>query len=50
VAGEEDPSVVTHLGFEPAASVEAALSMAADVHGPNPSVAVVRYAAATSPQ
>ncbi len=43
VAGVEDPSVARHVGFEPTATVEEALSLAADIHGPNPSVAVVPY-------
>ena len=43
VAGAEDPAVVNHVGFEPAATVEEALEMAAETHGTNPSVAVVRY-------
>ena len=41
--GAEDPAVVNHVGFEPAATVEEALEMAAETHGTNPSVAVVRY-------
>jgi hypothetical protein len=48
VAGAEDPGVVRHVGFEPAATVEDALAMAAEVHGPNPSVALVRYPPAVS--
>lgn len=48
VAGAEDPSVVRHVGFEPAATVEDALAMAAEAHGPNPSVALVRYPPAVS--
>ena len=43
VAGAEEPRVVEHLGFEPAPTVETALSMARETHGPNPSVALVRY-------
>jgi hypothetical protein len=43
VAGAEDPEVVRHAGFEPAATVEDALGMARDTHGTAPSVAVVRY-------
>ena len=43
VAGAEDPDTVRHAGFEPAATVEDALGLARDVHGPSPSVAVVRY-------
>ena len=43
VAGAEDPEVVRHAGFEPVAKVEDALAEAAAAHGPNPSVAMVRY-------
>jgi lactate racemase len=43
VAGASDHRVVEHVGFEPAESVETALEMAADTHGPNPTVALVRY-------
>ncbi|HEX9376031.1 MAG TPA: lactate racemase domain-containing protein [Actinomycetota bacterium] len=50
VAGAESPDVVRHVGFEPAATVEEALGIAADVHGPNPSVAFVRYPPAVSRQ
>lgn len=48
VAGAEDPAVVRHVGFEPAATVEDALAMAGEFHGPNPSVALVRYPPAVS--
>jgi lactate racemase len=48
VAGAEEPAVVRHAGFEPADSVEDALAMAAEEHGPDPSVAVVRYPPAVS--
>jgi hypothetical protein len=48
VAGAEDPGVVRHAGFEPAASVEEALAMAAGDHGPGQSVALVRYPPAVS--
>jgi hypothetical protein len=48
VAGAEDPAVVRHAGFEPATTVEDALAMAADEHGPEPSVAFVRYPPAVS--
>jgi hypothetical protein len=43
VAGAEDPDVVRHAGFEPVSTVEDALAEAAAAHGPNPSVAMVRY-------
>jgi lactate racemase-like protein len=39
VAGIENPALAEHLGFGAAASVEDALSM----HGPEPTVALVRY-------
>jgi hypothetical protein len=48
VAGAEDPAVVRHIGFEPAATVEEALAMAAEEHGRDPSVALVRYPPAVS--
>jgi lactate racemase len=48
VAGIEDPRVATHVGFESAPTVEAALGMAGDSHGPNPPVAVVPYPPAVS--
>ena len=47
-AGIEDPAVAMHVGFEPAPNVESALDVARDIHGPNPSVAVVPYPAAIS--
>lgn len=43
VAGIEDPEIARRVGFQPTASVEEALVIAEDVHGPNPSVAVVPY-------
>jgi hypothetical protein len=43
VAGAENPRVVEHLGFEPVDTIEAALAVATEVHGPHPSVALVRY-------
>jgi hypothetical protein len=48
VAGAEDPEVVRHVGFEPAASVEEALAMAAEVHGHEQTVGFVRYPPAAS--
>jgi lactate racemase-like protein len=50
VAGAESPDVVRHVGFEPAATVEEALGLAREVHGPNPSVALVPYPPAMSRQ
>jgi hypothetical protein len=43
VAGAEDPSIVTHLGFEPARTVEEALGMAMETHGKGASLAFVKY-------
>jgi lactate racemase len=43
VAGAEDAQVVHHVGFEWAATVDDALAMARESHGPHPSVAMVRY-------
>ncbi len=43
VAGAEDPSVPAHIGFDSAATVEEALGMAADIHGPDPSITFVEY-------
>jgi nickel-dependent lactate racemase len=48
VAGAQNESVVRHVGFEPAPTVEQALEMASAIHGPNPSVAVVPYPAAVN--
>jgi hypothetical protein len=50
VAGAEAPGVVGHVGFEPAASVEEALALARESHGPDPSVALVRYPPALNRQ
>jgi hypothetical protein len=50
VAGAEDPSLVRHVGFEPATTIEDALAMAREWHGPNPTVAVVRYPPAVNRQ
>jgi hypothetical protein len=43
VAGIEDPAIGRHVGFEPVATVEEGLRLAADIQGPSPSVAVVPY-------
>jgi len=48
VAGAEDPSLPRHVGFEPFDTVEDAISEAQQIHGPNATVAAVRYPAATS--
>jgi hypothetical protein len=50
VAGAQDPSVPLHCGFESAATVEDALSMARESHGNSPSVALVDYPAAFNRQ
>lgn len=50
VAGAEDPGVVRHVGFEPAATVEGALDRAREVHGPAMKVALVRYPPAINRQ
>jgi hypothetical protein len=50
VAGAEDPGVVRHVGFEPAATVEDALSLAREHHGSSPTVAFVPYPPAVSRQ
>ena len=43
VAGAENPSLVSHIGFEPAKTVEAAVNMARERHGKDGSVAFVKY-------
>jgi hypothetical protein len=43
VAGAEDPSLITHLGFEPAATVEEAIERAQGIHGKGASVAFAQY-------
>jgi len=43
VAGAENPSIVRHIGFEPAQTVEAAIDMAREQHGKDASVAFVKY-------
>jgi hypothetical protein len=43
VAGAEDPSLVSHAGFVPAASVEAALATALEIHGADAQIALVPY-------
>jgi hypothetical protein len=50
VAGAEDRAVVRHLGFDPVDTVEEAVSLAKDAHGPDPSIAMVRYPPAVSRQ
>jgi lactate racemase len=48
VAGADDPGVVRHAGFEPAASVEDALDSARREHGGGMTVALVRNPPATN--
>jgi hypothetical protein len=48
VPGIVEPRVAAHVGFEPVANVEAAMSIIRDEHGPNPSIAVVAYPAAVN--
>lgn len=43
VAGIGEPEIARHLGFEPTATVEAALARARELHGGTPSVACVTY-------
>lgn len=45
VVGAEDPSVVSHLGFEPAADMAEALELAAEAHGNEFSLAYVQQPA-----
>jgi len=42
VAGATDPSLVTHLGFEPKESVEAAVAAAEKIHGRDSSILFIR--------
>jgi hypothetical protein len=50
VAGAEDPSVVEHVGFEAAPTVERALAMVREANGSDPTVALVRYPPAANRQ
>jgi hypothetical protein len=50
IAGAENPALVRHAGFEPVATVEDGLTLAAEAHGADPSVALVRYPAAFNRQ
>ena len=43
VAGATTPELVTHAGFEPAATVETALDRAFEIHGSDASIALVPY-------
>ncbi|MFC1877186.1 lactate racemase domain-containing protein [Thermodesulfobacteriota bacterium] len=43
VAGAENPSLVSHVGFEPAQTVEMAIDLARERHGKDSSVAFVKY-------
>jgi len=46
VAGIENPALARHVGFEPAASVAAALGMAAELHGKNFTIVYAQHPAA----
>lgn len=48
VAGAEDPKLVEHLGFEPAATVEEALRRAMAIHGVDAPIAFIPYPLVTS--
>ncbi|HJR18284.1 MAG TPA: lactate racemase domain-containing protein [Actinomycetota bacterium] len=50
VAGAEDPGLVTHAGFLPAASVEEALGAALEIHGSDAQIALVPYPPAVNRQ
>jgi lactate racemase len=50
VAGAEDPGVVRHAGFEPAASIDASLARAYEIHGADASIAYVPYPPAINRQ
>ena len=43
VAGAEHPEMITHLGFEPAASVENAIAKARERHGRDAAIVYVKY-------
>jgi hypothetical protein len=43
VAGAERPSMVRHVGFKPANTVEEAVAMAREIHGKDASIAFIRY-------
>ncbi|MCG6908614.1 MAG: lactate racemase domain-containing protein [Deltaproteobacteria bacterium] len=43
VAGAQKPELVSHLGFEPAVSVESAIAMARERQGKDASIAFVKY-------
>ncbi len=42
VAGAQNPSLVTHLGFEPAETVEAAIARAEQIHGKESAIIFIR--------
>ncbi len=50
VAGAEEPGLVEHVGFEPAATVEEAIAKAEALHGPQARIACVRYPMAVNRQ
>lgn len=43
VAGAESPSLIRHLGFEPAGTVEEAVEKAREIHGKDASIVFVKY-------
>jgi hypothetical protein len=43
VAGARDPAVPEHLGFQAAGTVEEALDMARDIHGPGFGIAYAQH-------
>lgn len=43
VAGAEEPSVIQHLGFEPARTIEEAIDKAREIHGNDASIVFVKY-------
>jgi hypothetical protein len=50
VAGTESPSLIEHLGFEPARSVEEAIQKTQEIHGKAASIVFVKYPALTCRQ
>ena len=43
VAGAENPDLVAHVGFEPTRTVEEAIARAEEAHGPQATIACVKY-------
>ena len=50
VAGAEQPGLIEHIGFEPAATVEEAIARAEGIHGRQARIACVQYPMAVSRQ